>query len=78
MEYTLDEQSGEISFSFPYYAQIYLDGEQITSSWYEWTFDYKEFPKGYYVLDFIETNESSAVPGSGESVYSFTMQLEVK
>ena len=77
MEYTVDEENGEIHFSFPYYATICVNGERVTDTWYNWTFEYKDLPKGYYTIDIVERNDWGVVPGDRSSTYSYTMHVQV-
>ena len=79
MEYTIDEETGKIDFKFERFAGIYLDGECINSEeWYDWSFNYRELPKGFYVLEFIQPNDAGIIPGNVWEAYSFTLHIEVE
>lgn len=79
LEYSIDQENGIIHFEFPYAADIYLDGDFYDSTWYEWDFDYKDLPKGFYTLDFIMQNWWGGVPSaSSDAFYSYTLQIEVQ
>ncbi len=76
--YTIDEENKRIYFEFPYFADIYIDGEYYTYYWYSWIFTYKDLPKGIYVIDLVQSNDYDQVNTEPGLTYSYSVQVEIQ